>query len=302
MVEEKVKIIPTGITSLDGLVGGGFPAGSFVVLFEEMGAGAKEFSITSSMMLGAIKAGRLKRSLGKNIVLPKKVLWAMFTRAWPDLMREVESSFDRELYEFFNKHVESVDFSEDYFVTSSVPLEWISAESAKRRQKEALGTLGGALTEIHRLAGAPVSKPKGILSSLADFLTDQASSNVVFLYTLTDLARLYSDSEEKWYEFALFIRGLQRATKKWGGIVYANFNTNLLDKRMEEEIALCADGVLSFEWARAGPTQRRRTLEVKKFSGLLSYAKGAAMRFEVDITPSAGLQVIRPELVEGLRA
>jgi len=302
MVEEKTKIIPTGISSLDGLVGGGFPAGSFVVLLEEMGAGAKEFSITSSMMLGAIKAGRLKHSLGKNVVLPKKVLWAMFTRPWSDLMREVESSFDSELYEFFRKHVESVDFSEDYFVTSSVPIEWISEEAVKHRQKEVLGSLGGALTGIHRLAGAPVSKPKGILGSLADFLTDQAPGNVVFLYTLTDIARLFSDSEEKWYEFALFIRGLQRATKKWGGVVYANLNTNLLDKRMEEEIALCADGVLSFEWARAGPTQRRRTLEVRKFRGLLSYTKGAAMRFEVDITPATGLQVIRPELVEGLRA
>lgn len=302
MAVEKVKIIPTGITSFDGLIDGGFPAGSFVALFEEMGAGAKEFSITSSMMLGAMKAGRLKRSLGKNAVLPKKILWVMFTRSWPDLMREVESSFDSDLYEFFRGHAGSVDLSKDYFRTSSVPLEWVSKETAKQRQKEALATLGDALTEVHRLAGAPVSRPKGILGSLSDYLTAHASGNVIFLYTLTDLARLYSDSEEKWYEFALFLRGLQRAVKKWGGVIYANFNTNLLDKCMEEEIALCADGVLSFEWARAGPTQLRRALHVRKLRGLPSHAREALVRFDVNITPSAGLQVIRPELVEGLRA
>jgi len=71
---------------------------------------------------------------------------------------------------------------------------------------------------------------------------------------------------------------------------------------MEQEIAACADGVLTFEWVQAGPTERRRYLYIKKFRRLPSSAGGGAMRFNVNITPSVGLQVIKPELIEGLKA
>lgn len=302
MPAEKTKIIPTGISSLDEAMGGGFPAGVLVELTGGMGAGHKELAITTSMMLSAMMSGKLRRPKGENIMIPKRILWITFTRPESDIIREIESSYDPDLYRPFHKQVKFKDLSEDYFLTSSVPIEWISKGAARKRRKEALAALRDELAGLRRRVGVPARKPRGILDSLANYLTGRAKDSLVVLDSLTDLARLYSDTEERWYEFVLFLRGLQRVSKRWNGIIYGILDANLLRERMEQEIAICADGVLSFEWAQAGPAERRRTLYLRKFRGLLPSAGGAAMRFEVTISPSAGLQVVRPELIEGLKA
>ncbi len=302
VVGEELKVMPTGIGSLDGSVGGGFPAGSLVILTGEVGSGNSEFAMTSSVMLAATKAGRLSPPSGKNIVLPKDIWWVTFTRPQSDLMSEMSLSFDSDLYELFRKQANFKDLSEEYFATSSVPLEWVSERLVGKRGEEMLATLGNTLAGVHRLAERPSAKPKGMLNSLADFLTERGPNNVVILNTLTDLAMLYSESEARWYEFMIFLRGLQRVTKKWGGLIYASLDANLLERRMEQEIAACVDGVLTFEWVQAGPAERRRTLYMKKFRRLPSSAGGGVMRFNVNITSSVGLQVTKPELIEGLRA
>jgi KaiC/GvpD/RAD55 family RecA-like ATPase len=301
MPVEKPRSIPTGITSLDEAMDGGFPAGVLVELTGEMGAGHKELAATTAMMLSAMKSGKLRRPKGENIMIPKRILWVTFTRPETDIIREIESSYDPDLYKPFRKQVKFKDLSEDYFLTSSVPIEWISKGAVRKRRKAALTGLRDELAGLRRRAGAPARKPKGILDSLANYLTGRAKDSLVVLDSLTDLARLYSDTEERWYEFVLFLRGLQRVSKRWNGVIYGIHDANLLDKRMEAELAVCADGVLSFRWAQAGPAERRRTLYLRKFRGLLPSAGGAAMRFEVTISPSSGLQVIKPELIEGLK-
>jgi len=302
IVEEELKIMPTGIASFDGPIGGGFPSGSLVVLTGEVGSGYDEFAMTSSVMLAATKAGRISPPPGKNIVLPKEIWWVTFTRPQSDLMSEMALGFDSDLFELFRKQANFKDLSEAYFATSSVPLEWVSERMVGKRREETLATLGETLAGVYRIAERPSAKPKGMMNSLTDFLTERGPNNVVILHTLTDLAMLYSESEASWYEFMIFLRGLQRATKKWGGLIYTSLDANLLESRMEQEIAACVDGVLTFEWVQAGPTERRRYLYMKKFRRLPSSAGGGAMRFNVNITPSVGLQVIKPELIEGLKA
>jgi archaellum biogenesis ATPase FlaH len=301
-MQEDLKIMPTGISSLDGAIGGGFPSGSLVLLVGEIGSGYNEFAMTSSVMLAATKAGKLARPPGDNIVLPKEIWWVTFTRKQSDLMSEMAPSFDGDIYDLFHKQSNFKDLSEAYFATSSVPLEWVSKRQVNEGgDGEMLATVGKMLAGVYNLAERPTSKPKGLLNSLADFLTKQGPNNVVILNTLTDLAMLYSESEPDWYEFMIFLRGLQRATKEWGGIIYASLDANLLEKRMEQEIAACVDGVLNFEWVQAGPAERRRTLYIKKFRRLPSSAMGASMRFNVNLTPNVGLQVTKTELIEGLK-
>jgi hypothetical protein len=217
-VEEGLKVMPTGISSLDGSIGGGFPAGSLVVLMGEVGSGNSEFAMTSSVMLAATKSGVINPPSGNNIVLPKDIWWVTFIRPQSDLMDEMSLSFDSDLYELFRKQVSFKDLSEGYFATSSVPLEWVSERLAGKRREELLSSFGNTLAGVYRLAEKPSSKPKGILTSLADFLTEHGPNNIVILHTLTDLAMLYSESDARWYEFMMFLRGLQRATKKWGAL------------------------------------------------------------------------------------
>jgi archaellum biogenesis ATPase FlaH len=300
ITEKELNVIPTGITSFDAAIGGGFPAGSLVVFAGEIGSGHDEFVMTASVMLAALKAGRLSRPSGENIVLPEDIWWVTFTRPQSDLMSEIALSFDSDLYEQFQKQVKFKDLSGEYFATSSVPLEW-AMKNLEKRVKETLTTLEKSLSGVYRRSKQSSMKPKGMLRSLAEFLTAKGPNNVVVLNTLTDLARLYSDSEARWYEFMMFLRGLQRVTKKWGGIIYANLDANLLEKRMEEEIAACVDGVAAFEWVRSGPTEQRRTLYIRKFRRMPSPVGRGIMRFDVDINPSVGLQVIKPEFIMGLK-
>ena len=300
IAEKELKVIPTGIASFDAAIGGGFPAGSLVVLVGDIGSGHDEFAMTSLVMLAAMKAGRLSHQPGENIVLPENIWWVTFTRPQSDLMSEMALSFDSDFYEQFKKQVKFKDLSGEYFATSSVPLEW-ATKDIEKTTRETLTTLRKSLSGVYRLSKQPSMKPKGMLRSLADFLTENGPNNVVVLNTLTDLARLYSDSETRWYEFMMFLRGLQRVAKKWGGIIYANLDANLLDKRMEEEISACVDGVAAFEWVRAGPTEQRRTLYIRKFRRMPTPVGRGILRFDVEINPSVGLHVITPELIMGLK-
>jgi KaiC/GvpD/RAD55 family RecA-like ATPase len=297
----ELKLIPTGISSLDSAIGGGFPEGSLVLSTGEIGTGYDQFVMTSSVMLTAMKTGRISHPSEKNIILPEETWWVTFNRPESDLMNEFSRTFDSDLYESFREQVKFKDLSKDYFATSSVPLEWVSETLVQKRQEEMIATLGKALSGAYRLSEKPSTKPKGLLNSLADFLTKLGPNNFVVLHSLTDLAILYSDSDERWYDFMIFLRGLQRVTKKWGGIIHTSLDANLLDKHKEEEIAACVDGVMSFEWAQAGPVERRRTLYIKKFRRLPA-AEGGIMRFDVNVSSSVGLQVIKPELIVGLKA
>ena len=220
IILEKHKIMPTGIASLDGPMGGGFPAGSLVLLTGEVGSGYTQFAMTSCVMLAATKAGRFSPPPGNNIVLPGDIWWVTFTHPESDLMDEMALSFDSDLFEIFYKQANFKDLSEDYFKTSSVPFEWVSESLAGKGREERLGVLGDTLSGVYRLSEKPSVKPKGMLNSLGDFLTKRGPNNVVVLHTLTDLAMLYQESEASWYEFMIFLRGLQRATKKWLSLIH----------------------------------------------------------------------------------
>ncbi|MEM3519839.1 MAG: hypothetical protein QXT22_05440 [Candidatus Hadarchaeales archaeon] len=293
--------IPSGILSLDSLIGGGFPPGSLILLRGEIGAGNKEFLMTSAIMTYAMKK-KLVAPAEPDSIFPGEVWWVTFTRSPEDLLNEVSMSFEQDLFALFRDNVKFRDFSEDYFRTSPVPLEWISDRLKEEETSEKMKALTSAFATLHRTAAAPAIKPKTALESLADFMSRSASGNTVIIYTLTDLARLYSDTEARWYDFTLFLRGLQRAAKKWGGLIYLPMTARILDERKEEEISSCVDGVLNFQWETAGPTKRRRVMYFQKFRGLLPRIDGAAVvKFEVTITPTSGFEVARAELIEGIR-
>lgn len=301
-METRYKNIPSGVISLDSLIGGGFPSGSLVLLRGQIGAGHKEFIMSSAIMMAAIKKGLIRPVTTEDIQLPNEIWWVTFTRSPDDLLHEISLSFERDLYNLFRENVKFQDFSQEYFRTSPVPAEWVTGSELGRRKEQKLSALESAFAGVHRAVSAPAIKPKALLESLVSFLTEHAEGNAIVLYTLSDLARLYSDSESRWYDYTLFLRGLQRAAKKWGCIVYANMTANLIEPRKEEEVSSCVDGVLEFEWEAAGPTKRRRILYFKKFRGLLPRIDGTAVvKFEVTISPTSGFEVTRAELIEGLR-
>jgi KaiC/GvpD/RAD55 family RecA-like ATPase len=296
-----MELVPTGIASLDSIIGGGFPAGSLVLLRSEIGAGSKEFLMSSTIMIEAIRRNLVK-PVEAGVKIPQTCWWVTFTQAPDDILSEVRMSFERDLAELFRAGARFQDFLEDYFVTSPVPADWISEELEESKRRAALEGLTSAFASLRRAAGAPAVKPRTMLDALAEFLTANAKDNVVVLYTATDLARLYSDSESRWYDFTLFLRGFQRVAKRWGGLVYLPLTARILTERQEEEVSACVDGVINFRWEAAGPTRRRRVMYFQKFRGLLPRLEdAAAAKFEVNVTPTSGFEVARAELIEGLK-
>ncbi len=98
----------------------------------------------------------------------------------------------------------------------------------------------------------------------------------------------------------LFLRGLQRVSKNWDGLIYAILNDGIFENREQEEIMECMDGVFVFDWEKLGPTQRNRIMYLKKFRGLLTGVEQEnIVNFETQITPQKGFEVSNIKRIRG---
>lgn len=102
MVEIDFKKISTGIDSIDLVMKGGFPPGSFVLLLGEVGAGSTEFAFTSAIMLSLLKTktpAAAAAEKGPGISIPDSVSYISLTRSKADILNEISLSFAPEYYE-----------------------------------------------------------------------------------------------------------------------------------------------------------------------------------------------------------
>lgn len=274
----QITKIPTGLASLDPMIDDGYPSGSFVLLLGKVGAGNTEFAYTSAAMLSVLKSNIHKMKEG--IVLPEKICYISFTRSKEDVQRELSQSFSPDYYSALEQRLEFSDFSEMFFRHSPVPASWTTQEMAS------LTCLKG------------IGEKKGILEALVTYLDKNAMNSVVIMDSLTALVRLCVDI--KWDELVLFLRGIQRVSKKWNGVVYALLTKDILGKGKEEEIADCMDGVLVFSWEEMGSTMRQRVLYIKKFRSLLPrIEKENIMKFRTWITSRSGFEVSHIKHIAG---
>ncbi|MCK4476070.1 MAG: hypothetical protein KAU16_05020 [Methanophagales archaeon] len=274
------KKISTGIDSVDLVMKGGLPSGSFILLLGEVGAGSAEFTFTSAIMLSLLKTKALPAEKGTGISIPDAICYVSLTRSKADILKEISLSFAPEYYEVIKENLIIKDFSKDYFKTSliSIPEEKITFESLRE--------LGSG---------------ENLLSSLMTFLAEKAPNNLVIIDSLTDLMRMYTGMM-KWQDLISFLKGLQRASKEWDGLIYALLTANIFERGRQEEIADCADGVLIFEWSEIGTAQRQRAMYVKKFRGLLPQLEADNIaKFEIRITPNAGFEVSNIQRIMGRR-
>jgi len=274
--------MPTGIISLDSVLKGGFPTGSFVMLLGEIGAGNTEFAYTSVLSLLELQRnGNFSGAFG-NCVLPEKICYISLTRSWADVHDEIERGFPEDLYEISSK-IDFKDFSEEYFGRSSVPTEWV--------------TTGHALTFNslrEKVSG------KGLISEMVAYLDENAPNSVIIIDSVTTLAEYCANPghSAEWSDIISFFRGLQKISKKWGGIVYALLTADILDRSLQEQIMDCADGVLIFEWDDFGETKRQRVMHVKKFRGLLPQLERANLvKFETSVTTDHGFAISKVKQV-----
>ena len=277
--------MPTGIISLDSVLKGGFPAGSFIMLLGEIGAGNAEFAYTSVLSLLKLQQnGKFSGAFG-NSVLPEKMCYISLTKSWEDVHDEIGRGFPEDLYEISDK-IKFKDFSEEYFSRTSVPTEWVTGPTLtfNSLKEKAFG--------------------RGLISEMVTYLDENAPNSVVIIDSVTTLAEYCANPEHStdWSDIVSFFRGLQKISKEWGGMVYVLLTSGILDSSLQEQITDCADGVLIFEWDDFGAAKRQRVMHVKKFRGLLpQLERDNLVKFETSVTTDHGFAISKVKQVGGQR-
>lgn len=276
-----MKKIPTGVSDLDSIIKGGLPAGSVVLLLTEIGAGGLEYIYTSAAKLLRVKESPedIAMVLGdecKGSILPEDVHYVTFSRSKEDILEEVKISFNQDYYDAIQDGLTFKDFSSSYFRRTMVPSNWTQDE------------VGPSLFSNDSNAD--------ILEELVNFLEENAEDNMVVIDSLTDLLTNSSIEDDK---LVTVIKGMRRASKKWGGVIYLLLSKGIVDKSIEYLLIDSVDGVLSFEWSKSRHTsQRQRYMFVEKFMSVLPHLKREKIaRFTAEVSDYAGYTVVNYEKI-----
>jgi KaiC/GvpD/RAD55 family RecA-like ATPase len=261
--------LPTGISRLDTLFGGGAPAGSVVLLAGEVGAGAREFMYTSAVMNALATADPEQfelyyGDLDDEARLPSDIHYLSFTSDRSALVEEMSFAMDESLVEAAVEDLSFADLSNEYFQLSQVPTEWYADRTAD------ITSLGDSHDR------------RNVLDATGDYLTDNGPGNLVCVDSVTDLVSAAS-GEMEWADISLLMKGLKKASARWQGLVLLLANRKTLDDQQMGTLMEAADGTLVFEWETGG-SERARTLFVQSFRGVLSRLEEEnIIRFETEI-------------------
>lgn len=282
MSERDFARMPTGVADFDSIIKGGLPAGSIVLLLGDVGAGQLEFALTSAAKIGLVMENpkALEFFLGhaaKSGKLPESMHYVTFSKSREDILEEVGLSFNSDYYESLSHNLKFKDFSEEYFMRSAVPMNWVG--EAKRN---------GLFTDN--------TEKKGLLEQLATFFDENSTNSLIIVDSLTDL--VVNDSLS-FADIVAVLKGLQRMAKKWKALIYFILTDDILDKRKQQMIIDSVDGVLAFEWTKYHHTSiRQRYMYVEKFMSVLPHLDQERIsRFATLITTQSGFVVINTERV-----
>ncbi|HKW43435.1 MAG TPA: hypothetical protein VJP06_04530 [Thermoplasmata archaeon] len=273
----RVRKVPTGIADLDSIVNGGFPSGSSVLLWGDIGAGMQEYIYTAASKIALVneRPDAWHYYLGDHCDesdLPSQVCYVTFSRSREIILQELATSFNGDYYRSFRDRTIFKDFSSMYFRHSVVPASWTHEE------------------DLFDLPSA------NILEELVTFLDENARDSVVVIDSLTDLA--ISDLVEV-RDLVTTIKGLQRAAKQWNGLVYLMLTRGILERRHEQLLMESTDGCLVFEWrTSARSSSRQRYMYLEKFTGVLPHLpRDKIARFPTMVSANNGLVVVYMERI-----
>ncbi len=271
----RVRKVPTGIADLDSIVDGGFPSGSTILLWGDVGAGMQEYVYTAGSKTALVNERPEARHyyLGDRCDdsdLPTRVCYVTFSRSKDIILQELATSFNGDYYRAFRDHTVFKDFSSVYFRHSVVPATWTNEDDVFDRPST------------------------NILEELVAFLDENAHDSMVVIDSITDLA--VSDIVEI-KDLVTTIKGLQRVAKRWNGLVYLMLTRGILERRHESLLMDSTDGCLVFEWRTSTRSStRQRYMYLEKFTGVLPHLpRDKIARFPTMVSSNTGLVVVYME-------
>jgi len=272
-----LRKVPTGIADLDSIVSGGFPEGSLVLLLGDIGAGTQEYVYTAASKIAIVRKSPELRHyfLGPacdDSVLPDRICYVTFSRSREAILQELGASFNSEFFYAFRDLTTFRDFSAAYFRNSVIPSTWTQQENPFEARSE------------------------NVLEGLVSFLDENARGAMVVVDSLTDLVETEAVEMR---DLVTTVKGLQRASKEWGGITYLLLTRGILDKRFEQMVVDSVDGCLTFEWRTyARSSNRQRYMYLEKFTSVLPHLpRDKIARFPTMVTSNQGLVVVYMERI-----
>mgnify|MGYP000044194196 CR=1 FL=1 len=262
--------VPFGIRQLDGIVNGGAPAGSVVLLSGEAGAGSREFMYTCAVMNGLARLDHdlfdlHYGDLAGNAVLPDGIHYLSFTATEDQLKDEITMAMDQEVAEPALDAVEFTSLTRQYFHVSPVPRDWYARETPD-------------ITDLRKRH----EEREDLLSALGTELSRRAPGNVVVIDSLADLTGAIGE-EVDWADVNYLVRGLQRAAHEWNGLILLHVNHESLSTRRHAQLVDACDGAMRFQWETGG-SSRARTMIVQSFRGVLSQLEDEdIVQFETEL-------------------
>ena len=133
-IDDYYERIPTGVADFDGIIKGGLPSGSVVLLFGDTGGGQQEFCYTSMCKLARVLENpddkrMILGDMAKESRVPEKICYVSISRTQEDIMREMGTSFHHSFQQDLPKHLVFKDLSSSYFKNSVVPASWAGTKS-----------------------------------------------------------------------------------------------------------------------------------------------------------------------------
>jgi hypothetical protein len=182
--------------------------------------------------------------------------------------------FDKTYYSAVKNCLNFKDFSDIYFKHSIVPSSWTSTIS---------------------LLTSP--QQTNILEALVDFLDEIGNDSLIIIDSLTDLA---ISGAIKIIDLVSVIKGIQRESKKWNGLVYIILTNDILSKTRQQMFIDSVDGVLMFEWGRSPrSSQRLRYMYIEKFTALWPFLKKEKIaRFVTEVSEQSGFIILDRETIK----
>ncbi|MBP1921181.1 KaiC/GvpD/RAD55 family RecA-like ATPase [Halorubrum alkaliphilum] len=261
--------LPFGVARLDSILDGGAPPGSVVLLAGESGAGAREFLYTSAAMNALARTDEELFDLyygdvPGNASVPPEVHYLSFTAGEDALTREMGYTMADEVVDAAVEGIEFRDLSPEFFQLSPIPREWYEGETS-------------SITEL-----GDRGRYDDVLTAFGDYLTENATGNLVCIDSVTDLVSVVSDDME-WSDIAMVMKGLKKAAARWQGLILVLVNEDSLTDQEFGTLMDAAGGTLQFAW-ESGGSKRARTMFVREFRGVLSRLEAEnIVRFETEV-------------------
>jgi hypothetical protein len=215
---------------------------------------------------------------------PERVTYVSISRARADVLGEIQSSFDPNLAQSFERHVRFMDFSSAYFKGSRVPSHWIEQNDDLNHSHDKV---------IYKVHASDVDR-KGTF--LIDVVEDSAKEGIVYIDSLTDLIINHRLDNK---EMMMILKGLRRILYKWKGIVFFILHKGVLPPMEEAQFRDCFDAVMNFEWVKSpSSSKRQRYMHFEKFGSVMPILdREDIVRFATEVSYASGFVVVNTERI-----